>query len=151
MESKEQNGTTLAKQEVFLKEFETNGYHISNAAKKAEITRQTFNNWLNSDEVFAERYNDIVEHSKDEDEAYMRVLYRGIFIKDENGKIKKCIVKPNVRAGMFLLEAKAPERGFRKNYTVNITNEEDIEAKSLEDIKLEMERLAANIKIDSND
>lgn len=67
----------LTNQDIFLAEYFKQLGHISNACKKAEIGRMTFYKWLNTDEVFKQRFEDAVEAHNDEMEKQIRKIAKG--------------------------------------------------------------------------
>lgn len=87
----------------FLTNFEKSLGVISTACKQTKITRQTYYNWINSDDEFKEQVNDIQEAQKDYVES----------------KLIENIEKNDTTAIIFYLKTKAKDRGY--------TNKEEIE------------------------
>lgn len=87
---------TTDKKETFLKHLEKSLGVISTACKRTGITRQTYYNWINSDDEFKEQVNDIQEEQKDYVES----------------KLIENIEKNDTTAIIFYLKTKAKDRGY---------------------------------------
>lgn len=87
---------TTDKKETFLKHFEKCLGVVSTACKRTGITRQTYYNWINSDNDFKELVNDIQEAQKDYVES----------------KLIENIEKNDTTAIIFYLKTKAKDRGY---------------------------------------
>ena len=87
---------TPVQKEKFLNNFEKSLGIISTACKRTGITRQTYYNWINTDNEFKERVNDIQEAQKDYVES----------------KLIENIEKNDTTAIIFYLKTKAKDRGF---------------------------------------
>lgn len=88
--------STKAIQDKFLEALANNRFCIYKACKAAEIVRQTFYNWLEADNDFAEKYNDLNEAKID---AWEEALHRNIIAGAEVSTI-------------FALKTKGRKRGY---------------------------------------
>lgn len=90
------------KQKVFLAVYELSPYNITNACKKANISRTTFYDWVNKSDVFAKKV-------KDAEEA---VVDYGIsaFIKKIREGDTQCI--------LHLMKTKGRDRDFKERQEV---------------------------------
>ncbi|WP_172914220.1 hypothetical protein [Capnocytophaga canis] len=91
--------------ERFLKHFEKCLGVISTACKQTKITRQTYYNWINSDDEFKEQVNDIQEEQKDYVES----------------KLIENIEKNDTTAIIFYLKTKAKDRGYTDKTEVEVS------------------------------
>ncbi len=99
--------TTTSKKEAFLKNFEKYLGIISTSCKATGITRQTYYNWINTDNDFNKKVNDITELQKD-------------FVES---KLIENIKDNDTTAIIFYLKTKAKDRGYTDKTEIEVSTD----------------------------
>ena len=93
----------------FLNNFAKSLGIISTACKLTKITRQTYYNWINTDNEFKECVNDIQEAQKDYVES----------------KLIENIDKNDTTAIIFYLKTKAKDRGYTDKTEIELNSKDE--------------------------
>jgi hypothetical protein len=100
------------KKELFLATLPKKNYHIGKTCAAIKVGRRTFYDWKSNDEVFAEKYDDLIQEDIDDSEERVRLLRQGIPKFDQTGKFVGWKERPHFGALTYHLNAKAKDRGY---------------------------------------
>ena len=107
-QNKKTNCTNLTlsdKKRKFLEILEKKEFNISEACKSRKISRQTYYDWLNTDDEFSQSCKDLEEADMDNTESALRVL----------------IKEKNPAAIIFKLKTKGRKRGYSESMELEIS------------------------------
>ena len=99
---------------TFLSLLGFNGFNISKTCRAFNnMRRATFDDWMNNDQEFNERYKELDEYRFDEAEESLFHLIKGVPKKVlEDGTIASWHIKPDRKAIEFFLRTKGGHRGY---------------------------------------
>ncbi len=105
---------TQEEKERFLQVLRATNFNVSKACRQFNnLSRETYRNWCEEDEWFAQAVKDMLEEEIDESEEVHRALRKGI-PKVKEGKLVAWTQRPDRRAIEFFLQTKAKDRGYVK-------------------------------------
>ena len=93
----------------FLKAYKSSLANVTKACENVNVGRQTYYNWLESDEDFKAECDHVEQSLIDIAESKLLQLMKGIKVEGSKGSYNK---PPDVTALIFFLKTKGKKRGY---------------------------------------